>query len=264
MKHGYVRKIFVMGLLLATFGISTRAVAQSQDLEGAAAGAAASDPTAAVNFQDIRYRYFDLDGSKARHDINTEGSYVFSPNFKVTNELHYFVTDFSGDNESDFESLRIKGIYLSDPFKWGDVGGKIALGAEWIKDLGDINKGIGSGADILAPLVGAGWTLPNGDFVITLIQYFVSYETDSGAPDVSQTGPRLIYIHKIASIKGWLKGDLKGLIDHENGDEFSATGEIQLGTMVTPKTGVYLDVLFPLNSPDPYDWGAGLGMRFMY
>ena len=47
--------------------------------EDASDGAAASNPTAAVNFQDVRYRYFDLDGGAETHSFETEGSYVFNP-----------------------------------------------------------------------------------------------------------------------------------------------------------------------------------------
>ena len=35
----------------------------------AAAGADASNPTAAVNFQDLRYRYFDLQGNSGKHSF---------------------------------------------------------------------------------------------------------------------------------------------------------------------------------------------------
>ncbi len=40
----------------------------------AASGADASNPTAAVNYQDLRYRYFDLDDGAEKHSFETEGA----------------------------------------------------------------------------------------------------------------------------------------------------------------------------------------------
>ncbi len=99
--------------------------------------------------------------------------------------------------------------------------------------------------------------------MITLVQYFHSYSEDAGAQQVRQTGPRLIYIRKIPDIKGWAKADWKGVIDHENDEEFSSTLELQLGHMLTRRIGIYGEFLSEIDS-DAYDWGLGLGMRFMY
>jgi len=96
----------------------------------AGGGAAASDPTSTVNFQDLRYRYFDLERGRERHSFETEGSYAFSPRFKITNELHGVHTDKSGDWETDFEELELKGIFLA-PFKAFGVDAKFALGLSW-------------------------------------------------------------------------------------------------------------------------------------
>ena len=67
-----LRKIIFGGLVI--FMLPTPALA-----EEAASGAAASDPTAAVNYQDVRYRYFDLDQGADRHSFETEGAYMLHP-----------------------------------------------------------------------------------------------------------------------------------------------------------------------------------------
>ena len=54
-----------------------------EEQKEAAAGADASNPTAAVNFQDLRYRYFDLQGDAGKHSFETEGAYVFHPRLKL-------------------------------------------------------------------------------------------------------------------------------------------------------------------------------------
>jgi hypothetical protein len=228
-------------------------------------GAAASDPTAAVNFQDIKPRYFDLTEGNEEIVLEAEGSYVFAPEFKVTHKINGVHTDRSGDWETDFRELSLKPIYLHPIMPFG-IKAKLALGVEWIKDLGDSSNGTGTGSDQIAPLTGIGWLLTEDDFVITLVQYFHSYDEDSGFDDVRKTGPRLIYIRKLPAIKGWGKIDLKGSIDHEDDNDFTETLELQLGTMVTDRLGIYGegfvgDTVLDTNA---YDMGVGIGLRFLY
>ncbi len=232
----------------------------------AASGADASNPTAAVNFQDLRYRYFDLDQGADKHSFETEGAYMFHPRFKFTNELRYVDTDRSGKSEQDFEELKLKGIFLTDIKPFG-VKAKLALGGEWQKDLGDFEEGTGTGADIIAPLAGIGWIPDDKNFIITLVQYFHSYDTDSARQDdVRQTGPRLIWIRKLPAIGGWFKTDLKMLIDHEDDEDFSQTLEVQFGKMISPRMGFYGDLLIgdEVLDTNAYDYGVGGAVRFMY
>ena len=96
----------VLVVLMITAGLARGAFAYTEEEEQeAAAGADASNPTAAVNFQDIRYRYFDLSGGAEKHSFETEGAYMFHPRFKFTNELHGVRTNRSGDWETDFEIM---------------------------------------------------------------------------------------------------------------------------------------------------------------
>ena len=114
-------------------------------------GAAASDPTAAINYQDARYRYFELDAGNDSHSFETEGAFMLHPRFKITNELRYVNTDSSGKSEQDFEELKLKGIFLTDIQPFG-IKAKLAMGGEWLKDLGDFEEGTGTGADMIAPV----------------------------------------------------------------------------------------------------------------
>ena len=233
--------------------------------EGSSSGAAASDPTAAVNYQDVRYRYFDLE-SGDKNSFETEGAFMLTPRLKITNELHYLETDSTGQSEQDFEIIKLKGIWLT-PGKPFGIKAKYAVGVEWQKDLGDLEDGTGSGADVIAPLVGIGWQPNEENFIVTLLQYYHSYDTDSKREDdVRETGPRLIWIRSIPDIKGLFKADLKMIINHEDDDDFSQTMELQLGKMFTSGIGAYAELLLGDDALDTnaYDIGAGLGVRFMY
>ena len=125
--------------LMVFAAIIPQQVSAEQDPEilaqEAASGADAANPTAAVNYQDLRYRYFDLSRGD-KHSFETEGAYMFTPRLKFTNELRYVSTDRTGKTEQDFEELKLKGIYLTDIEPFG-IKAKLAVGGEWLKNLGD-------------------------------------------------------------------------------------------------------------------------------
>lgn len=228
-------------------------------------GAAASNPTAAVNFQDVKLRYFDLTEGNEESVLEAEGSYVFSPAFKLVHKVNGTRTNRSGEWETDFRELSLKPIYLH-PIKPFGIKAKFALGVEWLKDLGKFRDGTGTGTDQIAPLIGVGWLPTDNDFVITLVQYFHSYDENGGAEDVRTTGPRLIYVRKLLLIKGWGKVDLKTSIDHEDDNDFTQTLEFQLGTMVSDRIGVYGETFVgdSVLDTNAYDWGIGIGLRVLY
>jgi len=155
----------------------------------------------ALDYTDVRVQHFDH-GESERQEYFIDGAKMFGPTWKLKYELHYWNTDVTGSSESDFSSLHLKMLHFIDR-KRGDSPYRLALGLEWIKDLGDTDKGIGSGADQLAPLVGIALNLGNTT-VIPLLQHFASYSGD----DVSLTATRLIALKHLPG-KRWAKLDLK-------------------------------------------------------
>ncbi len=156
-------------------------------------------------------------------------------------------------------------IFLTDGKPFG-IKAKYALGVEWLKDLGSSRDGTGTGADQIAPLVGIGWVPTEADFIVTLVQYFHSYDTDGRTDKVRATGPRVIWIRSLPSLGGWFKADYKAQIDHEDSDDYTSFLELQLGKMFTPRFGVYAewflgDDVFTTNA---FEMAAGVGVRFMY
>ena len=71
----------------------------------------ASNPLAAVSNTDLRYQFFDLDGSD-RSDFWVDGAYMLTPKLKLKYELHYWDTDVTGSSESGFETFHLKPIYF--------------------------------------------------------------------------------------------------------------------------------------------------------
>ncbi len=228
----------------------------------------ASDPTAALNFTDFKIQFFDTgDLSPAgdeRDRYAIEGAYVFNPKHKMTYELNYWDTNVTGKSETDFESLKVKYINLTPGMMESGLKYKFAIGAEIIADLGDPNKGIGSGTTQIAPLVGYGFVMSPQDTVITLVQYFHSVDEDDNAEKVRVTGPRVIWIHSFPKYKAWFKLDNKFSINHEDDHATGNTLEVQFGKFIAPKVAVYVEALYGTGGDTSYESGLGIGMRVMY
>lgn len=243
-----MKKLIVLTVLIALNGVD-RSFGEEN----------ASNPLAAVNNSDVRAQYFDLDGPE-RTDFFLDAAYMLTPKLKLKYEIHYWATDATGSRESGWESLHLKPIYFPESWvgKWGGWKYKVAVGGELIIDLGNADKGIGSGSDQIAPLVGV--ALVRGDTVLVpLVQHFVEYD----GPDVNLTAFRLIGIQSLAD-NFWAKLDAKIPVDWENDNAIPATAEVQLGKMFTPAFGTYVDGLIGIGGDRPYDWGVGVGVRFNY
>jgi len=222
-------------------------------------GKNASNPLASVNNTDVRLQYFDLDGPERYDFWVADGAYMVHPKLKLKYQLHYWDTDVTGSSENDWESLHLMPIYFPKQGEWGAWKYKLAFGAEWIVDFGNEDKGIGSGSDQIAPLVGIALIPGGGLILVPLVQHFVEYD----GPDVNQTAFRLIAIQSLPN-KFWGKLDAKIPVDWEHDNAIPASAEVQIGKTFTPGFAAYVDGLFGIGADRPYDWGVGLGVRFNY
>ena len=225
----------------------------------------ASNPMAAVQFQDVRYRHVFLADSRVADTLETEGAYLINPHFKLTNELRVIDTDRSGNSQTDLQEFKLGGTYLRD----GEMFNRhvnYAFAVEWIKNLGDVRDGTGSGSDKISPLAGISWAATEKDTFAALLQYAYSYEEDRYAASVRQTQPRFIYIREIPENQGWFKADLKGVIDHEDNENLQATLELQFGLMLNRRMGIYGEALLgdDFLDSDLYDTGFAIAVRFRY
>ncbi len=217
----------------------------------------ASNPLAKVKNTDLRYQYFDMDGGHV-NDFFIDGAFMALDSLKIKYELHFWETDLTGSSENNVESANLKAIYFPTEGAWGEIKYRVALGLDWIVDLGDQDKGIGTGSDQLAPFVGLAMGT-GGVTWIPLVQQFLDYSGES----VNTTAFRLIAMKSLPN-KMWLKLDAKAPIDWENDNAIPATAELQLGKSINKNVGLYVDALVGIGSDRPYDWGVGTGVRFSY
>ena len=219
----------------------------------------ASNPLASVNNIDLRWQYTSKDAGDT-HDTYVDGAYMIVPELKLKYELHYKFTDVTGSNENDFEKVAIKPIYFPYQSKLNEAWGyKVAAGFEWIVEFDNEDKGIGTGSDQIAPLVGLAFSnLETGLALIPLVQHFTAYDGD----DLNQTSLRLIALQPFGD-GYWAKLDSKVPYDWEN-ERWPITGEMQIGYNISTGWAVYADGLVGIGSDRPYDVGAGLGLRFKF
>ena len=203
----------------------------------------ASNPLAAVNNVDARWQFTSADAGDT-HDVFVDGAYMVLPVLKLKYELHYKFTDVTGSDENDFEKLVIKPIYFPYQTKLNQEWGlRAAVGFDWILDFDNDDKGIGVGADQIAPLVGVAFSkFSSGLVLIPLLQHFVSYNGE----DVNQTSARLIALKPFG--KGyWAKLDAKVPYDWEN-ERWPISGEVQVGYNFGPSWALYVDGLIGVGS----------------
>ncbi len=217
----------------------------------------ASNPLAKVKNTDLRYQYLDMDASHV-NDVFIDGAFMALDSLKIKYELHYWETDITGNSENNLESATLKAIYFPTEGAWGEVNYRVAVGLDWIVDLGEQEKGIGSGSDQLGPF--AGLALGVGDATwIPLIQQFLNYNGET----INTTAFRLIALKPLPN-KMWLKLDAKAPVDWEHDNEIAANAELQLGKSINKNVGLYIDGLIGIGTDRPYDWGLGAGIRFNY
>jgi len=221
-------------------------------------GENASNPLAKVKNTDVRWQHLDMEAGGI-NDFFIDGAFMANDKLKVKYELHYWETDVTGQSEQDWESITLKGIYFPTEGVRGDLKYRLAVGLDWILDLGDQTKGIGSGADQLAPFVGVALGLQGGTMLIPLVQQFWSYSGN----DVNTTAFRLIGMQPLPK-QMWLKLDAKVPIEWENDRAMPITAELQLGKNINKVLALYAEGLAGIGGDSPYDWGVGTGIRFKY
>jgi hypothetical protein len=220
----------------------------------------ASNPLSAVNNVDLRWQFTSSDPGD-KHDVFVDGAYMLLPELKLKYELHYNFTDVTGSDENDIEKLNIKPIYFPYETKLNEAWGlRLALGLEWILEFNNEDKGIGVGADQLAPLAGVAFAhFASGLVLIPLVQHFASYNGDT---DVNQTATRLIALYPFGE-GYWAKLDAKIPYDWEN-EGWPVSAEVQVGYNFGPSWAIYADGLVGVGSDRPFDAGVGVGLRFKF
>ena len=135
---------------------------------------------------------------------------------------------------------------------------RVAVGLDLIADFDNLDKGIGMGADQIAPFAGIALALPSGMTVIPLVQQFLSVSGE----DVNITAARVIALQPLPRQR-WLKADVIIPYDWETAT-IPAQAELQYGVNVNQQIALYVDGLVGVGHDRIFDWGVGVGLRIKY
>lgn len=219
----------------------------------------ASNPLAKAKNTDIRFQSLDTDNGTI-NDIFIDGAFMATDNFKIKYELHYWETNITGKSHDGFESALLKGIYFPKEGKTEHFSYRLAVGMDWIVDLGDKDKGIGFDSDQIGPFGGVALGFPKTKtMVIPLAQQFISYSGD----DVNTTAGRLIVLQPFPE-GYWAKLDAILPVEWENDEAMPASTELQIGKNLNDRVALYTDFLAGIGGDKAFDWGVGFGVRFKY
>lgn len=219
----------------------------------------ASNPLSKGKNTDFRVQSLDTEAGTI-NDVFIDGAFMANDKLKIKYELHYWETNITGKSYDGFESGLLKAIYFIDEGKTDTYGYRLALGLDWIIDLGDTDKGIGFDSDQVAPFVGYAMSFPKTKtMVIPLAQQYISYSGE----DVNTTAARLIVLQPFGD-GYWAKLDAKLPIEWENDDAMPASMELQLGKNLNKRVALYTDFITGVGGDKVIDWGLGAGIRFKY
>ncbi len=257
------RRALCLALLVICSSPATGQEEGLTDLDGpelAGGGENASNPLAAVTNTDLRFKYLDLTDDLGRvNDFFVDGAFMVNPKLKIKYELHYWETNVTGSSKSGLESAVLKVIYFpKEGIRDNGVKYRVAVGLDLIADFDNLDKGIGMGADQIAPFAGIALGLPSGMTVIPLVQQFLSVSGE----DVNITAARVIALQPLPR-QMWLKADVILPYDWET-DTVPAQAELEFGMNVNQKVALYADGIAGLGHNRLVDWGVGAGLRIKY
>ena len=197
-----------------------------------------------------------------------EGSPVYDMGKKFGLRMRARYQNLSvGDPDGDpFSSLEASGIGdLDFRVLWMAHASKSFIfvpGIEAIFDTGT-NPAIGSGANILAPVVFGVFPglLGKGSLFAPGYQYLF----DVSGETVSRSQIDLYFVWLLAKGRNWLIVDPQVIIDHEY-DKTPALCEVEFGYMIAPLAGAstYLRPGVGIGPDRPYDWNLEVGLKFVW
>jgi len=221
-------------------------------------GAMGSNPLASVSKIDFIWTHRETPKNRGVGEFGLFDSTMLHERVRLNLELHYAYTDVTRSNERDWQSVHVRPVwFVLDKLVAEGWGMRVAAGAEYVRDFSNEDKGIGTGSDLIGPLLGLGFM--NRESKLVLLALMQHSRDLDGSTDISTTALRLTALRPVSG-RSWLKADLKVPYDWEN-RAWPANLEAELGTMLSRSHGVLAQGFAGVGGDRVFDWGIALGVR---
>jgi hypothetical protein len=246
-------------------GFTSAVLAQAQTSTPGAAETALKRPTDFRTRAEIRNEYQDVEEDGYRNLIVPRFEYAVSPSVAFRVETPYVFHDPGGtdpDRVSGFGDLLVRGAWRA----MQSEGFALNLVLE-VTFATAVDDRLGSGKDVLAPLVYAAVDLPRQNSVFfPNFQHYVSVAGDSGRPDVNYT------VLKPNLLTRWPNNFYTFLepafvIDWERDHDFGLTVELEAGKIVSKNVALWVRPgvgAIKHDLPQIYDWNMEIGARYIF
>jgi hypothetical protein len=251
-------------ILAGGFGFPGLALAQVETASGADAAPRSSQP---VDFRtsrvEIRDEIQDLQGGGTVSMMVPRVDFPVSPDLSFRFETPIAFADSGPPNNeaaSGIGDLLFRGSYRVAR----GPGYAIVAGSELI--LNTATKDVlGTGKNVIAPLVFASVDLPQYDSVVfPFLQHYVTLGGDDARRDVHYTSIKAAFLTRWPNLI-YTIGEPQVIVDHERADKVGMTLEGEIGRFLNRDTAIWARPgvgLFGDNLPQVYDWKFEIGVRF--
>jgi hypothetical protein len=251
-------------IVAAASGLSESAFSQVQSASGADA-APVRQPPAEFNTSriEIRDEFQDLEGGGTVSLIVPRVDFSAGPDFSFRLETPIVFTDSgtpNNDTQSGMGDVLLRGSYR---VRHG-AGYAIVAGSEIILNTAS-NDALGTGKNIIAPLVFASIDLPRYQSVVfPFLQHYLTIGGDGARRDVHYTSIKSAFLTRWPNFTYTIV-EPQVIVDHERADKVGSTLDGEIGHFLKRDTAIWVRSgigLFGDNLPQVYDWKFEVGVRF--
>lgn len=220
-----------------------------------------ANPTDILTRGDLKHKYIKSQSGAETHAVTARFDYALTSDLLVRVDVPFVDVDPSVNTISSESGIGDLYVRLG----WRAVNQpKFAffMGADFFLDTASEDI-LGSGTDIVAPLVAGMWVLPEYNSLAGVI--LAHYFDFGGGLDISETEIRPMYVQTLPN-GFWLTIDSHFFIDWEDNEEFGWYQELQLGKMLMKKLGITITPGVGITGDNRTvpDWTIETNLRYFF
>lgn len=256
------RNLLVIAGLLCLLGLPAQAQLQKNVYHSEKVTIHGVMPTENITSLELNPSFTAIDDSKniTLNQMTLKGYFAFDKHWNAGLEVplsRYGGNDFAKQGLGD---ITLSGTFTQyvpgDVFSYGVTSDLILPTAT--DDL------LGSGKVQLAPAVFGVWSFNNNVFLSLGYRQWWSVAGDGGREDINQGRIRSVAAY-LSDDQWWALADLRYIMDYHTSGQAEFAPEVELGTMITTGTAVYIRSGFHVaGNMNQKDWGVSVGFKVLH